>query len=276
MRKDFLDIYTFAKKQGFVVSVFTNGGLLNRAALHCFKEFPPYSIELTMNGITPSTYERISRIPGSYKLALNSIGKLTKLRFPLVLKANCLQQNLDEIVKIKHFAEKHIGTHNEGYCFKYDYVIFPRMNGDLLPTRFRLDFNSLSLVRNLDRDMQREFQRAVRCGLSGAGRDSEYLYHCNSWCDQVCISPQGRLKFCVFTEKFSVDLKTNDLSQAFRSMRDNILTATYQTNSPCRHCKLRRFCLICPAKSFLETGNEESPIPFYCEFARRTKMAMPK
>ncbi|GAG92570.1 unnamed protein product, partial [marine sediment metagenome] len=98
-------------------------------------------------------------------------------------------------------------------------------------------------------------------------RDRSFLYHCSAWISQFFINPQGRLKFCQFTEKFSVDLRTTSFKEGFHKVIPQVLREQYRTNSKCQDCTLRLLCYHCPARAYLETGDEEAPVEYYCELA---------
>ncbi len=66
-RKDFLEIYTYAKKKGFLITLFTNGTLINEKIADYLAEWPPFAIEITLYGRTKETYEELTQIPGSYE-----------------------------------------------------------------------------------------------------------------------------------------------------------------------------------------------------------------
>src|SRR5207253_6915596 len=59
-RKDFLEIYTQAKKKGFLVTLFTNGTLITEKTADYLREWPPFSIEITLFGRTKETYEALT------------------------------------------------------------------------------------------------------------------------------------------------------------------------------------------------------------------------
>jgi len=61
LRKDFADIYLCLKNKGLLVSVFTNATLLNRDHIELFKKYPPRDIEVSVYGVTPETYESVTR-----------------------------------------------------------------------------------------------------------------------------------------------------------------------------------------------------------------------
>ena len=55
LRDDFLDIYTYAKKKGFITTLFTNGTLLNKDLADALVEWPPFLVEITLYGATRET-----------------------------------------------------------------------------------------------------------------------------------------------------------------------------------------------------------------------------
>ena len=55
LRTDFLDIYTYAKKKGLLLTLFTNGVLINERVADYLAEWPPFIIEITLYGHTKET-----------------------------------------------------------------------------------------------------------------------------------------------------------------------------------------------------------------------------
>ena len=106
VRRDFMDIYSYAKEKGFVIVVFTNGTLITPEIadrLHCWR---PKTVEITMYGATRETYERVSGVPGSFDRAVRGIELLAERRISLVVKAMALTLNRHEIGDIKKYARK--------------------------------------------------------------------------------------------------------------------------------------------------------------------------
>jgi MoaA/NifB/PqqE/SkfB family radical SAM enzyme len=66
LRDDFADIYISLKQKGLLVSVFTNACLVTEEHVALFTKYPPRDLEVTVYGITPDTYERVTQRPGSY------------------------------------------------------------------------------------------------------------------------------------------------------------------------------------------------------------------
>ena len=51
-RRDFLDIYTYAKKKGFLITLFTNGTLITERIADHLVAWRPFAIEITLYGLT--------------------------------------------------------------------------------------------------------------------------------------------------------------------------------------------------------------------------------
>ncbi|NIQ37561.1 MAG: radical SAM protein, partial [Proteobacteria bacterium] len=123
VREDFEDIYRYAKKKGFLITLFTNGTLITPSLADFLKEFPPRFIEITLYGATEGTYERVTRSPGSYGKCLEGIELLVQRNLPLKLKTVAMTLNRHEFMRIKRFVE------NLGLDFRFDALINQRIDG---------------------------------------------------------------------------------------------------------------------------------------------------
>ena len=103
--RDFLDIYTYAKQKGFLITLFTNGTLITPRIADHLAEWRPFSIEITLYGATKETYEALTGIPGSYDHCLRGIHLLLERRLPLKLKTVAVSINKHEIGAMKKLAE---------------------------------------------------------------------------------------------------------------------------------------------------------------------------
>ncbi len=278
IRKDFLELYSFAKRQGLLATIFTNATSFTREVVKHLTKSPPYSIEVTLNGITRETYESITQVENSFSKAISNIKSLRREKINLIIKSNCLKENQGEIPQIKAFTEKLLGRPEENrYCFQYGPMIYPRLNGDKSPIEHRISFKELERLRRKDRDIWQEYQRGICSRIPALKRDKAFLYHCNSWIREFFIDPYGQLKFCIFSHKFNIDLSKEGFSkEAYRKIFPRIRRQRFKGDSKCRDCELRPFCYRCPAVAYIETGDEEAPIPYYCEMAKKTKALIKK
>ncbi len=274
VREDFMEIYGYAKEKGLLVSIFTNGQALTTEILDYLAKSPPHCIEITLNGITEDTYESITQVKGSFEKVMLNLKELKKKGLRLILKTNCLKQNKDELGRIKQWAEELLGRPSKKtFYYKYDPMIYPRFSGDKAPCQYRLTFEELQEAKRQDADIWEEYQRGLHLDFPELKRDKNYLYRCNSWMTQFFINPYGRLKFCEFSDKFSIDLKTTPFKEGFYNF-PKVLNERFKTNSKCKDCKLRPICYHCPARAYLETGSDEAPVEYYCQLAEAMAQQM--
>lgn len=269
VRDDFLDIYSYAKSKGFLITILTNAHRFTREIIDYLVKSPPIRIDITLNGITKDTYESITQVEGSFFRVMETIRILAEKGLPLMLKTNCLKQNKHEIGRIKAFAEKILGRLSENSCyFKYDSTIHPRLNRDRTPCIYRLSPEELLEVAQQDPDIWEEYQEWARKEFLDLQRDRSFLYMCDRWKKEFYINPYGRLKFCGLTERFSTDLRATPFKKGFYQVFPRLLKEHFKSDSKCQSCTLRPICGWCPAKAFLETGNEEAPVEYYCQLAK--------
>jgi hypothetical protein len=65
LRPDFREIWSYAKRKGMLVSLFTNGTLVTPRIADFLAEWRPGAVEISC-GATQDTYERVTQVPGSY------------------------------------------------------------------------------------------------------------------------------------------------------------------------------------------------------------------
>jgi radical SAM protein with 4Fe4S-binding SPASM domain len=186
---------------------------------------------------------------------------LTEKGLPVLLKSNGLKQNKAEILKIKKFAEELLGKNK----FGFGYYIFPGLDGSKGPCQHRLNPQEIMEIEASDPDMsaqiKEEFHRPINF-LRG-----DYLYPCTAGYSQFVINPFGYLKVCTLMAESGIDC-TKDFKEGFFKKIPELLQKKFSTGSACRDCKLRVVCLVCPARAYLETKDEEAPVGYFCELAR--------
>ncbi|MCK4308001.1 SPASM domain-containing protein, partial [candidate division WOR-3 bacterium] len=166
-------------------------------------------------------------------------------------------------LKIKEFIYKMLGKGK----YKFDSFIVAGLDGSLEPARHRLKPQEILEIEAKDPDMikQREEQARYSHGL---WRSSEYLYHCNAWMRGYFINPYGLLQFCHLSNEYSTDLTEGSFKRGFYEEFPKLLNEKHKSDSKCITCEYKDSCYHCPARAYLETGDEEAPVDYFCKLAR--------
>ncbi|MCI0478636.1 MAG: radical SAM protein, partial [Anaerolineales bacterium] len=125
LRSDFAEIYRALKRQGLLVSVFTNATTIRDEHLALWKKYPPRDIEVTVYGVTRGTYERVTRKPGSFDAFKRGLDALFDSGVHVRLKAMALQSNLDEFDAIAEFCRARTKD-----FYRFDPQLHGRFDGD--------------------------------------------------------------------------------------------------------------------------------------------------
>ncbi len=262
VREDFLGIYTYAKNKGFLISLFTNGTLITPKIADYLREHPPFMIDITLNGITAETYERITRVPGSFQKCLEGVDLILKRNLPLTLKSNGMTLNRDEILKIKEYV---MGLKKAKY--RYDSILLPKLDGSKEPCRLRLSPDEIIDIEYTDDTMREQWKGCFQAEHDLP--DPESLYRCGAGIDSFYINPYGELQLCSALRKPSFNLRQGPFREGFYHLFPKIRSAEYQTDSKCKDCKIWYLCPQCPARAKLENGNQEASVQYFCELAHK-------
>lgn len=267
-RKDFLDIYSHARRSGLIVSLFTNGFFLTPGIADYLVSRPPYSIEITVYGVTRETHERVTRIPGSFEKCMQAINLLRERKLPLSLKTMALTLNEHEVLPLQEFA-----LHELGLKFRYDTMINPRIDFSKLPLELRLAPRRAVALEMQDPRKKREYLKFTEACIS-RHRINDEIYSCNAGISDFGIDPYGNLSICLWSTRNKFDLRRGHFSEGWDGLllQDRSRRKTKQTK--CVDCSIHEMCGMCPVSSELELGDPEEPVDFYCEVAHLRAKAL--
>ena len=270
LRPDFAELYTHAAERGLLVSVFTNGTLVNERVLELFTDLPPQAVEVTLYGATPATYQRITGSGLAFERVLRNVGRLVDRRVRLALKTVLMQSTRDEFEQMRTIAR------DFGVPFRYDSALFPRLTGDQKPVELRLPAEEVVAIEMADaKDRQwwgnyKERMRGLRLG--------DALYQCGAGLTGFHVDPEGNLLGCVMTTEPAFNLvRDGDFltgwNGAIKGLRDR---QPDDSSYLCNSCEMRGICVTCPALSKLENGSESRCSNYVCQTTQQRSAFLDK
>jgi len=260
IRPDFLDIYTYAKKKGLLITLFTNGTTITPRIADYLVEWVPFSIEITLYGRTEETYERVTGIPGSYERCIRGIDLLLERKLPMKLKTMVMTLNKHEVWDIKVYAE------SLGLDFRFDPVLNLRIDGDHKPADFRISPEEIIELDLADENRMRDWLEFCE-KFQGPPTCPEYLYECGAGLSTFNIDSYGQLSVCIMSRFPSFDLLQGDFRKGWYDFIPNVLTQKWLREVPCKSCELISLCGQCPGWAQVEHGDQEKPVEYLCRIA---------
>jgi radical SAM protein with 4Fe4S-binding SPASM domain len=270
-RKDFLEIYTYAKKKGFLLTLFTNATIITEAIADYLAELPPFAIEITLYGRTRETYEALTAIPGSYDRCLRGIRLLKERRLPVKLKTVATSVNKHEVVAMQQFAEEELGVD-----FKFDGQINPRIDCSQSPLAVRLtpeevvalDFHSPKRAQEYRRLAERDLQRAPNLA------QSKTVYACGGGMNSFAINAYGEVGICIISQQETFSVRDASVKAVWEETLFKLRSRQRTRVTKCIECRIQSLCGMCPANGELENGDRETPVDFLCNIAHLRAAAL--
>lgn len=270
-REDFLDIYTYSKRKGLLVTLFTNGTLITPQVADHLARWAPFSIEITLYGRTKQTYERITGVPGSFERCLRGIRLLKERNLPLRIKTMAIIANRHEIWEIKQFVQQDLGLE-----FRFDAMINPKIDGSKRPLAFRLAPAEVVELDLLD-PARINAWKSFACQFNGPAHSStgcDEMYHCGGGINSFSINAQGKVSLCELSQFDGYDLRQGSFKDAWENFLLSRRRKKISRTTKCVACEIKAMCGMCPANGELEERDPESPVDFLCKVAHLRSYAL--
>jgi radical SAM protein with 4Fe4S-binding SPASM domain len=262
-RRDFLDIYTYAKKKGFIITLFTNGTMITEAIADYLVEWRPFAIEITLYGATRETYEKLTGIPGSYDRCMRGIRLLLDRGLPLKLKTVAVTINKHEVGAMQKLAG------NLGVEFKFDAMMNPRIDCSASPLAVRLAPHEIVELELDDAQRVAEWKSLATEFAPPPVPEGETgtVYECGGGVNSFAIDPYGDLSICVLSQNDRYNVRDGSLAQGWDEFLRNVRAKPATRPTKCTNCAMRSLCGMCAANGELENGDPEEPVDFLCHVA---------
>ena len=106
LRPDFQQIMQGLHRMGFVLSINSNGTMIDEKTVEWLKETPPIRINITLYGASDETYGRLCQNPRGFTQVTKAIHLLKEAGILVKLNCSVTPYNADDLEQIFAFAEK--------------------------------------------------------------------------------------------------------------------------------------------------------------------------
>lgn len=268
-RGDFLDIYLYAKKKGFLINIFTNGLNISDEVEKVLAEYPPFSVDVSIYGACEETYHSVTQKPGSFQKVMASLERLRRSGVNFSLKTPIISQNKADVNKMRGISQK------LGVDYRFSFAICPTLEKNFYPLEYMLpvyemfDIEIEDGLRQKAGDNVSEFEN----NWGRAFNEGEFVpvFLCNIAVNEFFVDFMGNMCPCINYRSKGVSLFENNFKEIWESF-DRFKTIPATTNNLCVHCDSRYFCTICPAEQEEFYGDAEKVLNELCQFAWAKKM----
>jgi radical SAM protein with 4Fe4S-binding SPASM domain len=261
-RKDFPEIYMHAKRLGLLLTVFTNGTLMDERIADLLAEYPPHGLEITLYGLSDEMYLRTTGFPGRFTAVRRAIDLILTRGLPLTLKAVAMEPLAGEIDSMRAFAG------SLGAQFRSDPIIHARLDGSLGPTRARPSPGQVISHDTGNPQLLAEYLRYYRQFVLTT-KPTSALLSCGAGLSSFHVDPHGTLLSCEALPLNGYDLRHGSFREGWYGIVGAIRDRQASAANVCASCEIRALCDRCPATATLETGSPDGWVPYFCEVTHR-------
>lgn len=260
-RKDFLDIYYYCKKKGFIVELYTNGALITEEIVNAFKKYPPLLVDISLYGSCESTYEKVTGISGAFDKVMHNIKSLIDAGIRVSLKAPILNLYFSELPQIKAIAE------DFKIPFRTGFEIFPSIDKDDSIQQYgvqsadalRYEFEEFDKnPRTFGEDTEIEFVNLLK---------DRPLFRCKLGRASCVIDYSGKMCPCMSFRHVGQRITRENFDELWESFRQYPAVRA-STEYKCLKCEAYDFCDICPAMMQFVHGDLEYVDEHFCKSAK--------
>lgn len=245
LRNDFKIIYEALSQMGFILTLYTNGTLINKEFMEWIKRIPPAKIGITLYGSCSEVYERFTGYRGAFDKVRNSVEMILDAGIPLNLRSTITKSNIDDLNNMKMFAK--------GYDIPINFVfnVIKPVRGAVCNEFDRLEpeevcKNGLKMIpENVE-----NFHKKGTGMFCSAGK-------CSYW-----VTWDGYLLPCAFFDDRDKYVLDNDFNKLWSLM--GLQVNLIKSPQDCLVCEAKDYCSVCPGRLKAETGSYELLSEYIC------------
>ena len=264
---DFRKLYLELKRLGLLLTINTNGTLIDEEWADFFGKHKPRRINVTLYGTNENAYCGLCHYPDGFGKAVRGIRLLKECKVDVKINGSVTKNNYGDMQKIYEIGKRldipvHMDTYmlpgirERGLPFEQQARLLPEdaaqaallvRKNEMEPEVFMAFANTM--VTAAETAQAQGYSRQITC-LAG---------NCS-----FAVSWRGKIRPCVTFEDSPISVFEKD----FRSAWDEIsrTAKTYKVNETCANCRMRPLCPVCPAAAYLETGSYDGVPEYLCRY----------
>lgn len=266
---DFRRLYLELRKMGMIITINTNGTLIDEDLAEFFGKYKPRRVNITLYGTDEETYDKLCHYPGGYEKTLRGIRLLREQGVDVKVGGSLARANQDDLDKLLNIGEE------LNIPVRVDTYMMPATRERDLPYNMQSRLNpeeaARARIHALKREMGPElFPQYVRQSVERADHPEPVEakpghMSCMAGQCSFTINWQGEMRPCVILTEPAISV----FEVGFKAAWKYIVEETHKIllNEKCSTCHMRHLCRTCAASALLETGSYDGVPDYMCRYA---------
>lgn len=264
----FKELYTRLREMGFILTLNTNGTLIDNEMVRILQTHKPRRINVTLYGDNRETYGRLCHNPQGYTLCMEALKRLKKADIDVKLNVSIVRKNekdYDEIIRLAQHLDipaevnSYMFPLSRPECGSLRNILTERLDAD---EAARIEMQYMEYKKG--NDMAR-YMHDLKYTLAHVEGTRACSLECRAAKSSCWINWQGILTPCVMLDQPAVDLKKIPMTTAWQQLLEEAKELVSHTE--CEGCHLRPVCNVCYAAAHCEktiTGSMD----YLCQMAK--------
>lgn len=262
-RQDFLEIYMYAKRKGFIIELFTNAYLITPQIIDTLAKYPPLLVDVSLYGSNDETYQRVTGIKGAFSRVVNNCRMLVEAGVRVALKSPVLTLTYNELSEMKQIGKQ------LGIPFRASFELIPTIDNDSSTKQYQVssyqmlayEFDDIISQKNTD------IEREDRLDIKPVNRQLvKPLFRCKVGLTSCIIDYNGFLCPCMKFKHRGAKLSADTFDNIWKEFGE--LASMHASSSyKCLTCDAYNYCDICPAEMESIFGDLEYIEKSFCRIA---------
>lgn len=258
---EFERFYISLMKMGFVVTINTNGTLIDEHFADLFEKYPCRRLNITVYGKDNETYGTLCGNPEGYDQVMRGIGLLQERHVAVKINYTPSPWNFDQLNDIVAMAKrKEIPISCASYVFPNIFRNNPdsRLSAEACAQCF------INVAHEKNPTFPMDIQAKVTLNqLKMKPRNHEAGYCCGAGRNGFWINWKGELTCCGMIPTPSASLKGKNFMDVWSQVAP--VYRELPLCKECENCKKRNLCPVCMAANYTETGSFSQKPQYLCD-----------
>lgn len=269
---DFWELYEELAKMGFVLSINTNGSLIDEKAINRLRRNPPSRINITLYGANDESYKKLCGKDVIYSKVDKAIIGLKEAGIEVKLNCSLTPYNAQDLEEIVQYAKE------KEVILSVNTYMFPPVRRDIESVgkndRFTpqecVDYNLKRYRLQYGDEIYGQFLEKVRHGsIPPPGLDENCIdpvdgkIRCRAGKASFWITWDGWMTPCGMMPEPKVDITDIEFSKAWKELTE--VSDITKLSGVCTKCPNQELCHSCAAMAFAETGDTQGIPQYLCQ-----------
>lgn len=265
---EFCRLYLELQKLGFILTINTNGTLIDDVLAEFLGTNKPRRVNITLYGSSDRAYREVCHYPEGFTKTIRGIRLLKERGVDVKLNGTLVKRNKDDWKQLIEIAR------SLDVPIKIDTYMYPAERERKRPfdKQVRLSPEEAAdawidiFQEQNGKDAAFEFacENIDMMAQTLPGKETPGCMRCRAGRSSFIVNWQGKMQPCIMMSEPSVPVFEMGFEKAWSQIVKDVDAITL--NPKCSGCTLRNVCSVCAASTVLETGDYHGTPEYICRY----------